>query len=51
MVGDQDTDIVTGINAGFRTALLKYEKSEGKRGTTKPDLICDDLADLVRKLE
>ena len=51
MAGDQDTDIVTGINAGCRTALLNYEHSGDKRGTTKPDLICNDLADLVRKLD
>ena len=51
MVGDQDTDVVTGINAGCRTALLKYEHSTGKRGGAQPDLICDDLADLVRKLD
>ncbi len=51
MVGDQDTDVVTGINAGCRTALLKYEHSADKRGGTKPDLICADLAELVRKLD
>ena len=51
MVGDQDSDVVTGINAGCRTALLNYEHSSGKRGGAQPDLICDDLADLVRKLD
>ena len=51
MVGDQDTDIVTGINAGCRTALLNYGRSEGKRGKTRPDLVAEDLADLVRKLD
>lgn len=50
MVGDQDTDIVTGINARCRTALLNYPYSRDKRGTTRPDLICEDLADLVRKV-
>jgi D-glycero-D-manno-heptose 1,7-bisphosphate phosphatase len=48
MAGDQDTDVVTGINAGCRTALLKYEHSSGKRGSAKPDVVCADLADLVR---
>ncbi len=48
MVGDQDTDVVTGINAGCRTALLKYEHSSGKRGSAKPDVVCADLAELVR---
>ena len=51
MVGDQDTDVVTGINAGCRTALLNYEHSANKRGKTKPDLICADLAEFVRKLD
>lgn len=51
MVGDQDTDVVTGINAGLRTALLNYARSANKRGNTRPDLICADLPDFVRKLE
>ena len=51
MVGDQDTDVVTGINAGCRTALLNYEHSADKRGKTKPDLVCNDLAELLRKLD
>ncbi|HSP14823.1 MAG TPA: HAD-IIIA family hydrolase [Thermoanaerobaculia bacterium] len=50
MVGDQDSDVVTGINAGCRTALLKYEHSSGKRGSAKPDLVCADLAELVRNV-
>jgi D-glycero-D-manno-heptose 1,7-bisphosphate phosphatase len=48
MIGDQDSDVVTGINAGCRTALLKYEHSSGKRGSAKPDLVCAGLAELVR---
>ena len=51
MAGDQDTDVVTGINAGCHTALLNYPHSGDKRGKTKPDLVCEDLADLVRKLK
>ncbi len=51
MVGDQDTDVVTGRNAGCRTALLNYEHSREKRGGTQPDLICEDLADFVRRLD
>ena len=51
MVGDQDTDVVTGINAGCRTALLNYEHSADKRGRTSPDLICADLAEFVRNLD
>jgi D-glycero-D-manno-heptose 1,7-bisphosphate phosphatase len=48
MAGDQDTDVVTGINAGCRTALLKYEHTSDKRGSAKPDVVCADLAELVR---
>ena len=51
MVGDQDTDVVTGINAGCRTALLNYEHSADKRGSTEPDLVCADLADFIRKVD
>jgi phosphoglycolate phosphatase-like HAD superfamily hydrolase len=51
MVGDQDTDVVTGINAGCRTALLNYEHSANKRGTRNPDLLCTDLADFVQRLD
>jgi D-glycero-D-manno-heptose 1,7-bisphosphate phosphatase len=50
MIGDQETDVVTGINAGTRTALLNYEHSSGKRGKTRPDVVCADLAEFVRKL-
>jgi D-glycero-D-manno-heptose 1,7-bisphosphate phosphatase len=50
MVGDQDSDVVTGINAGCRTALLKYGHSSGKRGSVQPDVICSDLAELVRQI-
>ncbi|HSP33291.1 MAG TPA: HAD-IIIA family hydrolase, partial [Thermoanaerobaculia bacterium] len=48
MAGDQDTDVVTGINAGCRTALLKYEHSSSKRGSAQPDITCSDLAELVQ---
>ncbi len=50
MIGDQDTDIVTGLNAGCRTALLKYEHSGSKRGAARPDLVCSDLAELVHTI-
>ncbi|HEX9163445.1 MAG TPA: HAD-IIIA family hydrolase [Thermoanaerobaculia bacterium] len=51
MVGDQDTDVVTGINAGCHTALLNYEHSADKRGNTTPELVCADLDEFVRKLD
>lgn len=50
MIGDQETDVVTGINAGCRTALLKYEHSSSKRGSAQPDAVSSDLAELVRQI-
>lgn len=50
MIGDQETDVVTGINAGCRTALLKYEHSSSKRGSAQPDVVSTDLAELVRQI-
>ena len=50
MVGDQDTDVETGRRAGVQTAVLSYEQSAPKRGSVKPDLLCADLADFVRKV-
>jgi D-glycero-D-manno-heptose 1,7-bisphosphate phosphatase len=50
MAGDQGTDIETGRAAGCRTALIKYEKSEWKRGAVRPDLVCADLTDFVQKI-
>lgn len=51
MAGDQETDVQAGRNAGCRTALVKYEHSVEKRGSLKPDLVCADLAEFVRKLD
>jgi D-glycero-D-manno-heptose 1,7-bisphosphate phosphatase len=48
MAGDQDTDIETGRRAGCRTALIEYEHSQSKRGSSRPDIACADLAELVR---
>lgn len=50
MAGDQDTDVEAGRRAGCRTALIKYEHSGNKRGEVEPDLVCADLAELVRKI-
>jgi D-glycero-D-manno-heptose 1,7-bisphosphate phosphatase len=50
MAGDQDSDIEAGRRAGCRTALIKYEHSGNKRGTIEPDLVCADLAELVRRI-
>ncbi|HUP45463.1 MAG TPA: HAD-IIIA family hydrolase [Thermoanaerobaculia bacterium] len=51
MAGDQDSDIEAGHRAGCRTALINYEHSDGKRGGRTPDLVCADLAELVRKID
>jgi D-glycero-D-manno-heptose 1,7-bisphosphate phosphatase len=50
MIGDQDTDIETGQRAGCQTASLLYEHSAPKRGARKPDMVCADLGDFVRKV-
>jgi D-glycero-D-manno-heptose 1,7-bisphosphate phosphatase len=51
VAGDQDTDLEMGRQAGCRTALIKYEHSESKRGRVRPDIVCADLTDLVRKID
>ena len=51
MAGDSGTDIEAGRSAGCRTALIEYEHSEVRRGTTSPDLFCADLAELVQKID
>lgn len=49
-VGDADTDIECGRRAGCRTALIEYEHSKSKRGSQRPDWVCGDLGEFVRKL-
>ena len=51
VAGDQDTDIEAGQRAGCHTALIEYEHSESKRGSREPDIVCADLAELVRYLD
>lgn len=46
-VGDMDTDIECGANAGCRTALLEYEHSISRRGKQRADLVCRDLSHFV----
>ena len=50
-VGDSDTDIECGRNAGCRTALIEYEHSKNRRGTQEADLVCADLADFMRQID
>lgn len=47
MVGDQDSDLLTGRAAGCRVALIEHRGSEHKRGTVEPDVRVRDLAELV----
>ncbi|MFN8419814.1 MAG: HAD-IIIA family hydrolase [Anaerolineae bacterium] len=37
MIGDQDSDVQCGQNAGCRTILLEYSHSASKRGNSRPD--------------
>jgi D-glycero-D-manno-heptose 1,7-bisphosphate phosphatase len=48
--GDVDTDVECGRRAGTQTALIEYEHSNDKRGNQHADLVCRDLAHLVRIL-
>jgi D-glycero-D-manno-heptose 1,7-bisphosphate phosphatase len=47
MIGDQDTDIKCGQNAGCKTIQLVYGPSQHKRGASQPDYQCDTLAQAV----
>lgn len=50
MVGDQDSDLLCGRNAGCRVALIEHRGSAHKRGKVEPDLRVKDLADLANAL-
>lgn len=50
MVGDQDSDLLCGRNAGCRVALIEHRGSEHKRGNVEPDLRVKDLEELVSAL-
>lgn len=47
MVGDQDSDLLCGRNAGCRVALIEHHGSAHKRGSVEPDLRVEDLEDLA----
>lgn len=47
MIGDQDTDVQCGQNAGVRTIQLGNPHSAAKRGQAKPDYQATDLAAAV----
>jgi len=48
MVGDQDSDILCGQEAGVRTILIAEELSAGKRGGSSPDHIALNLQEAAR---
>jgi D-glycero-D-manno-heptose 1,7-bisphosphate phosphatase len=48
MVGDRDTDIVCGKEAGTRTILIKNSHSSGYQGLSKPEFTAANLKDAVR---
>jgi D-glycero-D-manno-heptose 1,7-bisphosphate phosphatase len=47
MVGDQDTDVLSGRNAGCRTILVPCEASASKRGAQPPDFVCQTLGEVT----
>ena len=48
MIGDQDSDLACGRNAGCKVALIENERSADKRGEVEPDLRVGSLAELVQ---
>lgn len=50
MVGDQDSDLLCGRNAGCKVALIDHRGSAHKRGKVEPDLRVKDLAELANAL-
>ena len=50
MVGDQDSDLLCGRNAGCRVALLENPRTADKRGTIEPDLRISDLTELAERV-
>lgn len=50
MVGDQDSDLLCGRNAGCRVALIEHRGSAHKRGKVEPDLRVKDLDELATVL-
>ena len=48
MVGDQDSDLLCGRNAGCKVALIEHVGSAHKRGKVEPDLRVADLEELAR---
>jgi D-glycero-D-manno-heptose 1,7-bisphosphate phosphatase len=47
MIGDRDTDIFCGQNAGVKTILIEEASSYNNRGKSKPDFYAENLKDAV----
>lgn len=50
MIGDQDSDVDCGRNAGCQTALLRNDFSLAKRGRSHPDITDDSLSRVVGQI-
>jgi D-glycero-D-manno-heptose 1,7-bisphosphate phosphatase len=50
MIGDQDSDIEFGQNAGCKTVLVLNDKSANKRLQSSPTLTANDFSESVKKL-
>lgn len=52
MIGDKEIDILAGINAGMRTAMVQtgYGEDHSKQLTRHPDVIAVDLRDAGRQI-
>ena len=50
MVGDQDSDLLCGRNAGCKVALIEHRGSAHKRGKVEPDLRVASLTELAETL-
>ena len=47
MIGDRDTDVFCGQNAGVKTILIEEENSIKNRGKSSPDFYSENLIDAV----
>lgn len=50
MIGDQDTDLLCGRNAGCRVGLVEHPLSANKRGRVEPDLRAPDLPECIEMI-